>query len=113
GIAVVLLAAGAALILLPAALALLGHRVNALDLRRLLRRGAPRRTSPGTGWARVASLVMRRAPVFALATTVGLVLLGLPFLGVKFGTADDRQLPTTAEHHIVQQHIRIGFPGIP
>ncbi|KIZ13641.1 MMPL family transporter [Streptomyces natalensis] len=113
GIAVVLLAAAAALILLPAALALLGHRVNALDLRRLLRRGAPGRASPGTGWARVASLVMRRAPVFALATTVGLVLLGLPFLGVKFGTADDRQLPTTAESHTVQQHIRDGFPGSP
>ncbi|MEU9112244.1 MMPL family transporter [Streptomyces sp. NPDC048483] len=112
GIAVVLLAAGAALILLPAALVLLGHRVNALDLRRLMRRGAPR-TEPGRGWARAASLVMRRAPVFALATTVGLVLLGLPFLGVKFGTADDRQLPTTAESRIVQQHLRDGFPGSP
>ncbi|MFJ9415604.1 MMPL family transporter [Streptomyces sp. NPDC101227] len=112
GIAVVLLAAGAALILLPAALVLLGHRVNALDLRRLLRRGAPR-SEAGGGWARVASLVMRRAPVFAIATTVGLVLLGLPFLGVKFGTADDRQLPATAESHVVQQHIRDGFAGSP
>ncbi|MGW1895332.1 MMPL family transporter [Streptomyces sp. NPDC002004] len=113
GIAVVLLAAAAALILLPAALVLLGHRVNSLDLRRLVRRGAPRRTEAGAGWARAASLVMRRAPVFAVATTVGLVLLGLPFLGVKFGTADDRQLPTGAESHVVQQHIRDGFPGSP
>ncbi|SCF87015.1 putative drug exporter of the RND superfamily [Streptomyces sp. Ncost-T10-10d] len=56
---------------------------------------------------------MRRAPVFAAVTTVGLVLLGLPFLGVKFGTADDRQLPATAESHVVQQHIRDGFPGSP
>ncbi|MEV6164657.1 MMPL family transporter [Streptomyces sp. NPDC052052] len=67
----------------------------------------------GSGWGRFAALVMRRAPVFALVTTVGLVLLGLPFLGVKFGTADDRQLPATAESHIVQQHIRDGFPGSP
>ncbi|MEU1926415.1 MMPL family transporter [Streptomyces sp. NPDC019826] len=124
GIAVVLLAAAAALILLPAALMLLGPRVNALDLRRLPRR---RRASPaagpdaspdapedsGRGWARLSVLVMRRAPVFAVVTTVGLVLLGLPFLGVKFGTADDRQLPATAESRIVQEHIREGFPGSP
>lgn len=56
---------------------------------------------------------MRRAPVFAVATTVGLIVLGLPFLGVKFGTADDRQLPSGAESHVVQQHIRDGFPGSP
>ncbi|MER5601086.1 MMPL family transporter [Streptomyces sp. NPDC002265] len=115
GIAVVLLAAAAALILLPAALVLLGHRVDSLDLRRLLRRGRTPRSpgEEGTAWARTANLVMRRAPFFALATTAVLVLLGLPFLGVKFGTADDRQLPTTAESHAVQQHIRDDFPGNP
>lgn len=115
GMAVVLLAAAAALILLPAALVLLGHRVNSLDLRRMFRRGRPAKASgeEGTAWARTATLVMRRAPVFAVATTVGLVVLGLPFLGVKFGTADDRQLPSGAESHIVQQHIRDGFPGSP
>ncbi|MHB9851313.1 MMPL family transporter [Streptomyces krungchingensis] len=113
GIAVVLLAAGAALILLPAALILLGARVNALDLRRLFRRGEQRTTGGGAAWGRMASLVMRRAPLFAVATTVGLIVLGLPFLGVKFGTADDRQLPSDAESHVVQQHIRDGFPGSP
>lgn len=122
GIAVVLLAAAAALILLPAALVLLGHRVNSLDLRRLFRRRrAPKpaegttgtTATTGTAWARAAGLVMRRAPLFALGTTVLLVTLGLPFLGVKFGTADDRQLPSTAESHVVQEHIRAGFPGSP
>ncbi|WP_031005914.1 MMPL family transporter [Streptomyces sp. NRRL F-5727] len=115
GIAVVLLAAAAALTLLPAALVLLGHRVDALDLRRLLRRRrAPARdTGAATGWSRAADLVMRRAPVFAVLTTAGLVLLGLPFLGVKFGTADDRQLPATATSRIVQEELRAGFPGDP
>ncbi|ANP55180.1 RND superfamily putative drug exporter [Streptomyces griseochromogenes] len=113
GIAVVLLAAAAALVLLPAALILLGHRVNSLDLRRLFRRGQTPSGAEGTGWARAASLVMRRAPLFALGTTALLVLLGLPFLGVKFGTADDRQLPSGAESHVVQQHLRDGFPGSP
>ncbi|WP_128428599.1 MMPL family transporter [Streptomyces cyaneus] len=126
GIAVVLLAAAAALILLPAALVLLGHRVNSLDLRRMFRRGRPAsdpdepktsaqasEATQGRAWTRTANLVMRRAPFFALGTTAVLVLLGLPFLGVKFGTADDRQLPSSAESHVVQQHIRDGFPGSP
>ncbi|MEU6168957.1 MMPL family transporter [Streptomyces tanashiensis] len=114
GIAVVLLAATAALTLLPAALVLLGDRVNALDLRRLLRRGrAPRKDTSGAGWGRAAALVMRRAPVFAIVTTAGLVLLGLPFLGVEFGTADDRQLPVTASSRVVQDQLRDGFPGNP
>ncbi|WP_328481750.1 MMPL family transporter [Streptomyces sp. NBC_00377] len=116
GMAVVLLAAAAALILLPAALVLLGDRVNSLDLRRLFRRGRPAAVSGEEGgrvWGRTAKLVMRRAPFFALGTTAVLVLLGLPFLGVRFGTADDRQLPSSAESHVVQQHIRDGFPGSP
>ncbi|MGW1775347.1 MMPL family transporter [Streptomyces sp. NPDC002104] len=124
GVAVVLLAAAAALIVLPAALVLLGERVNSFDLRRLWRRSGPAGSEPagagpgagaggGRGWARLTGLVMRRAPVFAVATTAGLLLLGLPFLGVKFGTVDDRQLPATAASHVVQQHIREGFPGSP
>ncbi|WP_030161566.1 MMPL family transporter [Streptomyces sp. NRRL S-244] len=123
GVAVVLLAAAAALILLPAALVLLGERVNSLDLRRLWRRnrpgagagtpGAAAGAEAGRGWAWTTALVMRRAPVFAIATTAGLLLLGLPFLGVKFGSVDDRQLPETAASHLVQQQIRDGFPGSP
>ncbi|WP_037678487.1 MMPL family transporter [Streptomyces griseus] len=122
GIAVVLLAAGAALILLPAVLVLLGDRVDSLDLRRVFRRGRPQgrkdaqpptEGEEGTAWGRAANLVMRRAPFFAVATTTVLITLGLPFLGVKFGTADDRQLPSSAESRTVQQHIRDGFPGNP
>ncbi|MFE4538159.1 MMPL family transporter [Streptomyces scopuliridis] len=125
GIAVVLLAAAAALILLPAALMLLGHRVNALDLRVLLRRrrrksgtrdgsgAAGESAEPGAGWGRTAALVMRRAPVFALATAAGLIVLGLPFLGATFGTADYRQLPSNADSRVVQEEIRDGFPGSP
>ncbi|MEU6849536.1 MMPL family transporter [Actinacidiphila alni] len=111
GIAVVLLAAAAALVVLPACLVLLGPRVNALDLRKVLRRRPA--SDPGAGYAAFARLVMRRAPVFAIGAVAGLLLLGLPFLQVRFGTADDRQLPSAAESHVVQQHIRQEFPGSP
>ncbi|GAA3772734.1 MMPL family transporter [Streptomyces chiangmaiensis] len=113
GIAVVALAAIAALVILPAALVLLGEKINAWDLRRVLRRNRPARSDAKAGWARTARLVMRRAPVFAVAATAGLVLLGLPFLSVKFGNADDRQLPASTESRTVQQHLRDGFPGSP
>ncbi|WUH93445.1 MMPL family transporter [Streptomyces sp. NBC_00433] len=117
GVAVVLLAAGAALIVLPAALVLLGNRVNALDLRALLRRrGRPAGgtvAEPGARYAALARLVMRRAPAFAIAAVAALLLLGLPFLRVQFGTADDRQLPVAAEAHAVQQQVRQDYAGTP
>lgn len=114
GIAVVLIAAAASLIALPALLVLLGRRVDALDARRLLpRRVRERRREPGAGWAALARLVMRRAPLFAIGTVAVLVALGLPFRDVQFGTADDRQLPVSTTAHVVQQEIREEFPGSP
>ncbi|NUP33922.1 MAG: MMPL family transporter, partial [Streptomycetaceae bacterium] len=121
GIPVVMLAAVGALVVLPAALVLLGKRIDAGDLRKPFRRlrrsraaSAERAASTdGTGWLRVAHTVMRRAPLVAFATLAGLVVLGLPFLGVKFGTADDRQLPVTAESRQVQQVIRDHIDGRP
>ncbi|WP_406405027.1 MMPL family transporter [Streptomyces sp. NBC_00879] len=113
GISVVLLCAVASLVVLPALLCVLGPRIDALDMRALLRRGKGRHAAPrqGAGWARLTTVVIRRAPFFAVGTLGVLVLLGLPFLGVEFGTADDRQLPDGAEARIVQQHIRDGFTG--
>ncbi|MDT0307365.1 MMPL family transporter [Streptomyces sp. DSM 44917] len=112
GIAVVLLAAAAALVVLPALLMVLGPRVDALSLRR--GRRAP--ATPGAGadaggavWRRIASASVGRAPLFALGTTVLLIIVGLPFLRVEFGTTDDRQLPSGAEPSVAQEIIREGF----
>ncbi|WP_369035868.1 MMPL family transporter [Streptomyces adonidis] len=115
GIAVVLIAAAASLIALPALLVVLGRRVDALDVHRLLpRRGTSKpKREPGAGWAALARLVMRRAPIFAVGTAVVLIALGLPFKDVRFGTADDRQLPSSTPAHLVQQQIREEFPGSP
>jgi RND superfamily putative drug exporter len=127
GISVVLFAAISAVIIMPAALALLGNRVNALDLRRLLarpfrrqgsaaaasgRQGSAAAASRG-GWARFATMVMRRAPVFTGAVVIVLVVLGLPFFHVQFGIADYRQLPAGAQTRVTQQTLDANFPVLP
>ncbi|GAB2928137.1 MMPL family transporter [Streptomyces heilongjiangensis] len=116
GISVVVLAAVAALVVLPALLAVLGRRIDAWDVRKLVRRGSRRAPEPaasGAGWARLARGVMRRAPLVATGTLAVLLLLGAPFLNVDFGTADYRQLPSSADSRVVQENIRDHFQGSP
>ena len=111
GIAVVALAAIGALVVLPALLAVLGRRVDRLSLP-LLRRRAAATTArePGTGfWHRIATSVMRRPVPVALAVVAFLVLLGTPFLGVRFGLPDDRVLPASAEGRQVAEAVRANF----
>jgi RND superfamily putative drug exporter len=121
GIAVVALAAVGALVVLPALLAVLGRRVDRFRLpigRRptvAVQSGASAslhepRTQPGTGfWHRIATWVMRRPVPIALAVVAFLVLLGTPFLGVRFGLPDDRVLPASAEGRQVADAIRDDF----
>jgi RND superfamily putative drug exporter len=101
GIAVSLLAASSAVVFLPALLATLGRRVNALQL-------WTRHPKPvGEGaWHRVATTVMRRPLPIATAVIVVLVVLGVPFLHVNLGLPDDRVLPTTATSRQVQDQLR-------
>ncbi|HEX3816473.1 MAG TPA: MMPL family transporter [Mycobacteriales bacterium] len=114
GIAVVALAAGTALVVLPALLALLGPRVDSLDLRvpvrRWLRRPSPREVAPErTFWGRTAAAVMRRAIPVGLAVTALFLLIGSPFLGIRFGYPDDRVLPASASSHQVGDALRSDF----
>jgi putative drug exporter of the RND superfamily len=114
GIAVVGLATLAALVLLPALLALLGSRVNSLDLRagfrRLFRRPAPvAKQLEETFWYRFANAVMRRALPVAVAVTAVLVILGIPFLQARFNYPDDRVLPHSAQAHQVGDDLRDRF----
>ncbi|WP_243740757.1 MMPL family transporter [Streptomyces sp. 8K308] len=109
GISVVLLAAAAALVLLPAVLLLLGHRVDALRVRRRRAPATAAVTDDGGAWRRIAATAVKHAPLVAIGTTVVLVVVGLPFLRVEFGTTDDRQLPETAEARVAQDIIRDDF----
>lgn len=101
GVATVVFAAVAALVLTPAAIVLLGDRIG--------------RTKPGGRpveqqfWYRSTTFVLRRAVPIGLAVVVLLVLLGLPFTGVKWGFPDDRVLPPTASAHQVGDRLRQDF----
>ena len=99
GVATVAFAALAALVVTPAALVLLGDRLQAADGQPVQRRFLHR-------WTRA---VMRRALPAGLAVVTLLLVLGAPFLGVKWGFPDDRVLPTTASAHTVGDTLRDDF----
>jgi RND superfamily putative drug exporter len=114
GVVTVAFVAAAAIVVTPAAIVLLGSRLNSLDARRLVRR-VLRRPDPVRKpvermfWYRSTKFVVRRAVPIALAVVTLLVLLGAPFLGVKWGFPDDRVLPRSASSHQVGDQLRTGF----
>ena len=114
GVATVAFAATAAILITPAALTVIGDRLGALDFRRALRRlfGRPEpavRPVEEQFWYRSTKFVMRRAIPIGLATVTVLVLLGVPFLGVRPGFPDDRVLPASASAHQVGDLLRADF----
>jgi trehalose monomycolate/heme transporter len=112
GMAAVLVAMTGALTVLPALLAVLGHRVDSLRVPGLRRRGAAESTArPQGAWYRLARSVMRR-PVAYVAVIVPLLLLaGLPFLRGEFGGVDHRALPEGTESRVVSETLLTAFPG--
>jgi len=104
GIAVVILAAAVAIVFLPALLVVLGPRIDSLSLWK-------RKPKPvGEGfWHTIATGVMRRPVPFATIVIALLLLFGAPFLGVDWGSADDRVLPAEASSRVVSDQIRTNF----
>jgi uncharacterized membrane protein YdfJ with MMPL/SSD domain len=111
GAIVALLAATLALTVLPALLALLGPRVNALSPPRL-RRAAERDARPASSgaWYRLARFVTGRPAQVAVASTAVLIALGIPFTKIRFITADERVLPPSASAHRVHDALDTQFP---
>ncbi|CAN5766079.1 hypothetical protein BH24CHL5_BH24CHL5_06060 [soil metagenome] len=94
GAAVVGLAVAAAVTLLPAGLAFLGPRVDSLPVRIRGRGRVPDGRTPGEGgWARLARRVMARPLLFFVPTLLLLLMLGTPFLHVRFNAPDASILP--------------------
>ncbi|MFZ0159178.1 MAG: MMPL family transporter, partial [Kineosporiaceae bacterium] len=110
GMAVVVVAAIASVVTLPALLAVLGRRVDAV---RIGRRRSREITAGGAGfWNGLARFVMRR-PVVAAAPVIAVLLgLGTPFLGVSFAVPDDRSVPAeVSQGRQVGDVLRTEFRG--
>lgn len=101
GVATVTFAALAAVLVAPAAIVLLGRRLDG--------RTAGRKPVEQQFWYRTTEFVMRHALPVAVAGVTLLVLLGVPFLGVRWGFPDERVLPTTASAHQVGDQLRRDF----
>jgi RND superfamily putative drug exporter len=101
GIAVVIGGLVAAVLVLPAALASIGGTM------------LPRQERPEGArfWHGLATRVMRRPLVFGGLATVLLLVLSSPFLGLRFGVADDRILPLEASSRQTQEVVRRSFPA--
>ncbi len=110
GVATVALCAAAAVLVTPAAIMLLGDRLDTLDVRRVVRRRPDPVDAHERFWYRSTKFVTRRAVLVALAGTVLLVALGLPFLRVSWGLPDERVLPRSASAYQVGELVRTAFP---
>ncbi len=106
GVSVAVISAVAAVVVLPSVLTLLGHRVNAVPIRRR----ALGRPAESAFWRRVATAVMRRPVASALPVLILLLAVGVPFLHVSFGPPDDRVLPASAQPRQVDNVVRSQFP---
>jgi len=111
GSLVALFAALISLTVLPAVLTLLGSRVNAGAPKFLQRRAeADARPAQEGFWYRLSRFVMRRpVPVATLSATY-LIVLGLPFLGIKFNVVDPTVLPESATARQAYDTISKDFP---
>ncbi|WP_344528838.1 MMPL family transporter [Streptomyces albiaxialis] len=81
-----------ALVGLPAILAALGARINALAPKRW-QRSTAHRDAAGRRWSAVASAVMRRPAVVAVGAAAVLLLIAAPVAGIRFTGVDPATLP--------------------
>ncbi|MFB4284007.1 MMPL family transporter [Nonomuraea sp. MTCD27] len=109
GIAVVLFDLLAALVVLPAVLAVLGPRINALRLPWSRRRpGAV--TREDRAWNRLATSVTRRPLPWLAGGLLALLVAAAPLLSLQQGLTNHRYLPADNEGQIVPAMLQEGFP---
>jgi putative drug exporter of the RND superfamily len=98
----------AALTLLPALLALLGDRINAL---RVLRHKRMSQARAGGFWDHVSHAVMRR-PIVSVLTAAGvLVIAAIPAFGIKLGFPGPSMLPNNTESRQAYAILAQDFSG--
>jgi uncharacterized membrane protein YdfJ with MMPL/SSD domain len=110
GMMVAVLAGAVALLVLPAVLAVLGPRVNALAPRRLQRAAeADARPAQSGAWYRLSRAVMRRPGTVAAASAALLIAMGIPFLGIKLTAVDAGVLPESSSARQVDDALKRDF----
>jgi RND superfamily putative drug exporter len=111
GAIVAVLAATLALTVLPALLAVLGPRINALAPRRL-QRAAEHEALPAErgAWYSLSRFVMRRPSLIAVSSAALLIALGIPFWGIRLIQADARVLPASTSARQVSNALDTKFP---
>jgi uncharacterized membrane protein YdfJ with MMPL/SSD domain len=110
GMMVAVLAGGVALLVLPAVLAALGPRVNALAPRRLQRAAeADARPAQSGAWYRLSRAVMRRPGSIAAGAAALLIALGIPFLGINLTAVDASVLPQASSARQVDVALKRDF----
>jgi RND superfamily putative drug exporter len=109
GMAAVAVAMLASLTVLPAGLAVLGRKINAVRVPTPWRRRA--QPTEGSGaWAALARSVMRRPWLYLIGVLAVLAVLAAPVTHIAFGGVDVRVLPTSAGSRAVDTQIRERFP---
>jgi RND superfamily putative drug exporter len=104
GISVVAISAFGAVVVLPAMLAVLGRNVD----RWAIRRRPPKAVGQGV-WYRLATAVMRRPALTGLVVTALLLILVIPFFGVRFGQPDETVLPASSPVRQTAEVVRAEF----
>ena len=105
---VVLIAVSAAVTLLPAALAVLGRRIDSLRVPFLRQ---PAHDDRPHGWARWARAVGRRPWPAMGAGVLLLLLLALPVRNLQLGQQDNGQMPAGTESRRSYDMLTEGFPA--
>ncbi len=102
GAAAVLVAMVTSLTVLPAMLAVLGHRIDAVRLPWVRRRRI----------ATVTGVVAATVPVlYVVGVAAVLVVLAAPFARVHFGGVDERMLPAGTQSRVVSERLNAEFAG--
>ncbi|GGM51150.1 membrane protein [Longimycelium tulufanense] len=111
GIGVTVLAALFSITVVPALLAVLGHRVNLWNIRPVLRRITGLSGSRATDdmWYRLATWVMRRPILIAGPILLLLLAVASPFTHASFGALDDRSLPPSSSVNHAAHQLRDDF----
>ena len=98
--------------LLPALLGFFGTRVLRRRDRRALAAAQLRTSDESKGWARWAGLMQQRPALFASVATAILVLLAIPFLSMRLGSADAGSDPSCTTTRKAYDLLAKGFgPG--